>query len=276
MNISNKYRPKTEAEWVGDREVLKELESCISKTIPVILHGPPGCGKNSAVYLIAEKLGYAVVEINSSDERKEAELLKLEICLRAKTFKKTLFLLDEVDGVGNQDLLTKVVVDAAHPVVLIANDLYSLSLELKKRCKTIEVVIKPMQIGLVVNRIKEIAAKEGRKVTYQGITTDVRESINKVFLNSDGYEKDTNYFEKVEALFKRGKIAEIPPIWLLDNLTNFYFGKDLYDAIKLIAVYAVERDSKILSCLPRAKSGKCEYPYFLRKRRKMDGPYRGV
>ncbi|MHA1820599.1 MAG: AAA family ATPase [Promethearchaeota archaeon] len=52
----------------------KELLS--TKERAILLEGPPGVGKTSVVYAIANDLGYSVLELNASDVRTEAEINK--------------------------------------------------------------------------------------------------------------------------------------------------------------------------------------------------------
>lgn len=44
----------------------------------VLISGPPGIGKTSAAHLVAENLGYSVVEFNASDTRSKRSL---DVCL---------------------------------------------------------------------------------------------------------------------------------------------------------------------------------------------------
>lgn len=265
QNLPNKYRPRSLGEFVGDPQMVEEIKECIENGIPVLLVGPPGTGKTSLTYLLADTTGHHVVESNASDERRKSELKDLQSRLKMKTFVKTLYLLDEADGLENQDFLADIVKSSKHPVVLTANEKYKMSKKLQKVCKVFEVTIRPNQLGLVVKRMKEIAEKENLKVSYQGVTTDVRESINKVFYGSQGYKKDTNIFEKVGNIFKSKCVERVDIIWLLDNIHNFYIGKDLYDAVKVLMLYAKTDDENVLGCLPKSKYGKAKYPYYLRK-----------
>jgi DNA polymerase III delta prime subunit len=267
LNISEKYRPKKEDEWIGDKSVLTSLESYIQNDITSLLVGKPGIGKTSAVYLVANKLGYEVIESNASDQRKTLELKDLKIRLGTNTFVKTVFLLDEVDGIetSGQNLLSDIVKTSKHPVVMTANDTQKLTPNLKKSCKLIEVEIKQQDLGAIVKRMKEIAKKEGLEVTYEKVTTDIRSSINCTFEGSQKYIPEENNFEKVKNIYKKGKVEKIPLIWLIDNALNFYHGKELYDVIQILSLVAETNNQKILELLPRATKGTPTFPYYYRR-----------
>jgi len=266
MNLTEKYRPKTIEEFVGDKKVIETLMKYVENNIPTILVGKPGIGKTSAVYIVANELDYNVIETNASDERRKNELKDLGSRLRMKTFSKNLFLLDEIDGLENQDLLSGYIMDSHYPIVMTANEKYKVSPKITKYCKMIE--MSPPPLALVVKRMKEIAEKEGVKVTYDRVSTDVRASINNTFYEGNGYNEDKNNFEKVNRVFRAKKVEDIPLIWLLDNVHNFYHGKDLYNSIKILSKVEETKNKELLSCLPRAKKGRPGYPYMLRRYKK--------
>jgi len=72
---TEKYRPKTLPEIVGQKQITKRLETFIKKGVPNMLFaGPPGCGKTTASLCIARDLygadwRYNYLELNASDER---------------------------------------------------------------------------------------------------------------------------------------------------------------------------------------------------------------
>ena len=75
-NLTNKYRPSSFDEVVGQEHIIPALKNIGAKEkIPNILFaGPAGCGKTTCAYLIAkEKFGEdwkdKIVDFNASDER---------------------------------------------------------------------------------------------------------------------------------------------------------------------------------------------------------------
>lgn len=281
MNLTEKHRPKTESDFIGDPEILKSLEEYVANSIPTLLVGPPGIGKTTAVFVIARKLGYTVMESNASDERRKDELKDLKSRLHMKSFSKVLYFLDEVDGIENksdklnQDFLANIIKETEHPVVLTANFKFKVSANLQKVCKVIEMT--PPKLGEVVQRMRTIAKLEGIDVTFEKVSGDVRASINAVFYNGTRLEKEINIFDKVNNVFKTGKKDEdVDLIWLLDNVHNFYRGKDLYQAIQILVLVANTGCKELLDCLPISRRGRANYPYFLKKLKVTNGYNRRV
>jgi len=85
-----KYRPKSIKEMIGFessiitkiKNFLENFENKImsgklsTKERAILLEGPPGVGKTTIVYAIANDLGYSVVELNASDTRTEEAINK--------------------------------------------------------------------------------------------------------------------------------------------------------------------------------------------------------
>ena len=73
---TEKYRPKTLDQIVGQRDIVQSLKSFVkAKNMPHLLFaGPPGCGKTTATLALANELygsarNECVLELNASDER---------------------------------------------------------------------------------------------------------------------------------------------------------------------------------------------------------------
>ena len=265
MQLTEKYRPRTKDDFVDNHKALEEMEDYIESNFPIILLGPPGCGKTSAVLMLAESKQYFVQETNASDERKKIDLKELSSRLQSNSFHKTIYLLDEVDGMKNQTFLAQILKKSKKPVVMTANNKQALSKELLKTCKLIE--FKKPVLANVVKRIKYIAEKEKLKPDYTKITTDIRASINDAFNYGDTYKEDKNEFDKVSDIFKGHKLHDINPFWLIDNVTNYYHGKDIIDALETIKVYEIVKKKEVLSCLPTSSYGRAKYPNYFRRRK---------
>ena len=88
---SEKYKPRKLAMMVGNEasrlRFYRWLKNWKPKTKPVMLIGSPGTGKTTIVHLVAEELGYTLVELNASDFRSKSVLdgksLEASYCFRA-------------------------------------------------------------------------------------------------------------------------------------------------------------------------------------------------
>jgi len=265
MKLTEKYRPTKYDELIGDVETIKGLETFVKNSFPVILCGDPGIGKTTSVYVIANELGYFVSESNMSDARTSGDLHKLGQELKTNKFVPTLFLLDEIDGVSNQSLLLDVIKDSKHPIMMTANDKYKLSPSLKKYCKFFE--LKNPNPSEVVALVKRIAKSENiTNISFRSISSDVRASINAAFRNGCSYDDDSNDFNDTSLAFKENVVSSVDPIWLLDNVNNFYHGIDVYDTIKKISYIVDTMDPIFITTFKKAKSGTPSYPNFIRRK----------
>lgn len=267
--LTEKYRPKTESDLIGNEKAIDKFKDALSEGKHCFLYGPPGVGKTSSVYALASDLGYSVVDVNASDSRRKDDLESLLGRVKMKGFRKWLLLMDEVDGIRNWGLVQKILSEAAHPVVMVANDEY----KVPKKVKDMSVKVRFYRPNLskVVGRVKQIAKEEGLDVKYGEISGDVRSSINAVMYGGAKYEVE-NHFDMVSLALSSGVTGDLSDddlIWLLDNLHQFYRGRDLYEATQLLALAARTR-LDVLSLLPRGR-GKPLYPYFLRRKRVLSG-----
>lgn len=80
----------------------------------LLLHGPPGLGKTTLAHVVARATGYAVVEINASDERtgntvinKISSAIQVQSCFDSEK-RPNLVIIDEIDGAaaaGNEQVI---------------------------------------------------------------------------------------------------------------------------------------------------------------------------
>ena len=235
---TDKYRPRAAGELVGNPGPVQTLDGFlrlwqgrhVDKTVKVekprfgaggqsqgpdwskkalLLHGSPGLGKTSAARIVAEGLGFTVIEVNASDTRnksdkavkggiggKQSNSLKELVtsntinvaggCIRERG--KTMLLMDEVDGMSAGDRggvgeLAQLIRDAKMPVVCICNDSYSQKLKPIKSLVQ-EVPFRRPSKGMVARRLVDIARREhvalGEAEAERIVETaggDVRQSV---------------------------------------------------------------------------------------------------
>jgi replication factor C large subunit len=149
---SEKHRPKSLSDLVGNPETIKALKTWIeswesgtpSKRAALLI-GPPGTGKTASVGAISNDLDMELVEFNSSDKRNKDSIETLVWRAASQMTldgRNRLILLDEIDGLsgtsdrGGVGAILKVLKDVVHPIVMTANDPNSPRLkDLLKVCK---------------------------------------------------------------------------------------------------------------------------------------------
>ncbi|UZE92709.1 MAG: replication factor C large subunit [Methanosarcinales archaeon] len=207
---TEKYRPKTLSEVTGNSKAIAELKKWAEEwkkdKKAAILYGPPGIGKTSAVYALANDMGWSTIELNASDQR-TADIIKKVAGTAAitGTFEGTkgrrLIILDEADNIhGNADrggtrAIGEVIKNANQPIVLIANEYYDMSKALRGLCKSIQ--FRAVQSKTVVPLLGKICHQEGIDCdinTLEAIATnapDFRSAINDLQALSQGRKKVT-------------------------------------------------------------------------------------
>lgn len=110
----------------------------------VLLHGPPGSGKTSAVHALVRDLDLEMVEVNASDYRTADEIssrIGNAVSQHSLFGGSKLIFIDEVDGVsGKKDRgAVKAIIDiiskSRFPVIIAANDAYDDKLKsLRSKC----------------------------------------------------------------------------------------------------------------------------------------------
>ncbi|AIJ05866.1 AAA ATPase central domain protein [Methanocaldococcus bathoardescens] len=194
-----KYRPKSLKEVAGHDKVKEKLKTWIESYLkgenpkPILLVGPPGCGKTTLAYALANDYGFEVIELNASDKRNASVIKKVvgHAATSSSIFgKKFLIILDEVDGIsGKEDAggvseLIKVIKKAKNPIILTANDAYATSI--RNLLPYVEIIqLNPVHTNSVYKVLKKIAEKEGLdvddktlKMIAQHSAGDLRSAIN--------------------------------------------------------------------------------------------------
>jgi replication factor C large subunit len=130
------YSPHSPRDVVGQDSAVQQLVDFLKnhkkqRKKAMLLHGPSGVGKTSAVHAAGQELGLEVVEVNASDVRNaEAMQRVLGNALRQQSlmFSGKIILVDEIDGLsGTKDRggipeLVKLMAKRSFPIVMTAND----------------------------------------------------------------------------------------------------------------------------------------------------------
>lgn len=144
--LSDRYRPSTFDSVQGNTNALDQIEQWAETWSPgdppLFLCGPPGVGKSSTAFVIAETQDWHLTDVNASDARTTDDLA--ELVREAKTVPPDgfqLVFIDEIDNLHsstNTDELATLLRDSPNPIVLAANDDYAVSDSLKSLCREFE------------------------------------------------------------------------------------------------------------------------------------------
>ena len=146
---TQKHRPWTEADLITApaqltpiKQFLQQWKALKPVHSALLLIGPPGVGKTSAVYALAHDMHFTVQEWNASSTRSHSMLEqalggafsgrgrgrgKERALQRSISTASSLLLMEEVDGIGTKDaggmkFLTRLLTGNTMPVIMTAND----------------------------------------------------------------------------------------------------------------------------------------------------------
>lgn len=175
MRLVEKYRPKRLDEVVGQDDVVKRLKELVAKkTLPhMLFYGPPGCGKTSVAYALANELGFQVYELNASDDR-GINVIREKVKVVSQLKGQRIILLDEADNMTAeaQHALRRIMEKGVAIFILTANEEWRIIDPIKSRCAIFRFrkLTKPEILRVVVKVLKA----EGVKLD---ITDEVKNTI---------------------------------------------------------------------------------------------------
>lgn len=277
MPWSEKYRPKKFEEFKGQEEIVNKLKRFVvlfPKTAQraVLLYGPPGIGKTTLAYVLANETNSEIFELNASDLRnkdKMKEVLKPAIEQRSLLKKKKIILVDEVDGISESDRgglpeLIKLIDITPYPIILTANDAWSKNLLLLRR-KVDMVQLKELDYKTMKLVLFDILRKENLFIENDIVTSisikakgDLRAAINDLQaisrveepgeISIDERNKETDIFNSLKQIFKENPRNDMLNIfdsvnmsiddiilWVEENIPKEYKGEDLARAFERLS-----------------------------------------
>lgn len=199
MLLCEKYTPYTLNGFVGNADAITKLKE-FGNTVqqgkrpkPIIVYGPSGTGKTSAVRALAASNGFELLELNASDYR-DFETLKKKLLPAASSrglFNSTvLILFDEIDELskqfdkGAESAVAQLLREAKQPVVFTANNFWNQRISfLREHVDRVE--FKKVSKSTIFEYLKKIAKSEKKAIDDSVLAElaersdgDVRGAIN--------------------------------------------------------------------------------------------------
>jgi len=230
---SEKYRPQTISDMVGNEESRKEIMEWFAKwkkgTKPLLLVGPPGIGKTTMAFLVAKQFGYDMIGLNASDVRSKSRINEIltPVLGNVSVLGTPMIFVDEVDGIhgrgdyGGAAALVDILKEPTVPIVLAAND------DTLEKMKNIKKVVKTISFKKIPPRLlrvylENILKKEDAKLSPGSLIKvidksrgDIRSMINLTQSFVTGFNPQTetsfesiNVEDGVNAFFKANSIEE--------------------------------------------------------------------
>lgn len=252
--LLQKYEPKSPGEFAGNRQQLSEILRWIKswkKGEGLVIYGPSGTGKTTAVRLAAKELGFEIIERHASDP---AELVKESLLgasrQRSLFSKGKIFLIDDAEQLDSGRHVIELIRESDFPVVLIAGKYDKKLSSILSYCKTVR--FHRIRYDQIESFLREMCRAEKIQFEEKALgriaktcNGDMRAAIIDIetlghgitdkAAASLGYrEKEENIFDTLKIIFRAGSIenasiaaensgepdAIIP--WLEENIPNEY------------------------------------------------------
>ncbi len=245
----DKYQPRKLEEVIGQPQALKSMLDWAEswrggkpKKSALLLYGAAGTGKTIAAAALAQEFGWDLIELNASDKRTlkviqhVAGTAAMTGTLFAGAEGKRLVVLDEADNVygvsdrGGYRAIEELLEETRNPVVLIANNQYTIPWKIRGACLAIN--FRHLTQDIVRGELERICRAEGVKVEplalkaiAEGAKGDLRSAINDLQTLAMGKK---HLSMKDVVLYRRDREASI-----FDVLKQLVYAKKVKEAREL-------------------------------------------
>jgi len=221
---TEKYCPQKLEEVLGQNTAIREIKKWVSswedgkpEKRAILIYGAPGTGKTATVRALAKEMGWSLIEMNASDKRTLSEVERIigvastTGTLTGGAKEKKLLVLDEADNLhgtadrGGYRALKNIIGKTNNPIVLIANDRYSIPWEIQNLCflvnfRRLKTEIILLQLEKIVKKEKIRAEKKALEIIARAADGDMRSAIQDLQTVTIGEKILT---EKILRLYKR-------------------------------------------------------------------------
>ena len=278
-----KYRPRRLSEIVNQEKAIEQVKAWIEawlhgnppKKKALILAGPPGVGKTTTVYALANEYGFEVIELNASDERtyeKIERYVQAAYTMDILGKRRKLIFLDEADNIepsGAREIV-KLIDRARNPIIMSANHYWEVPKEIRNKAQIVE--YKRLTQRDIIKALVRILKLEGKTVPKELLyeiakrsNGDLRAAINDLQTVVTGGVEDAkevlayrdiekSVFQALAQMFatdnaKRAKIAilgvDMFPdellLWIDENVPYVYYKPEdiarAYEALSRADIY---------------------------------------
>ncbi len=277
MTWIEKYRPKKFENVKGQEDAVIKIKNFVNgfpkRKKSMILHGPPGVGKTSLAYVIANEIDAEIFELNASDFRNKNKLqsiLKPAIEQKSLIKKRKIILVDEVDGIsgyydrGGISELLYLISSTSYPIIITANNIWNKKFS-SLRQKSEIVQLKEIDYRAIKDILFDILRKENLFMNQNILISiavrakgDIRAAINDLqssarmqdpsLITFDERNKETDIFNALRMIFKEKPTKDLLRVfdsvkmsldeillWVEKNIPAEYEGKELARAYDLLS-----------------------------------------